>query len=209
MTDQAPKTDDKKLTAKQVAFVAHYMACHNATEAAKRAGYAGTEKSLATIGWENLRKLEIQTEIQRRTREIMPEPEIVQRYADMARNDLGNYFTIGEEEVVLETTETVEVVDPGDAVQPKIIERRVTKTIAKRPIVLLDLRKAKRDNKLKLVKKYSTGPTGERIELYDAQTALHQVGEFLGMWVKKHEISGDPAKPVVVKVLNGVSMDEL
>lgn len=46
----------EKLTLKQQAFVAEYLKCGNATEAARRAGYKGSVKTLKSIGTENLSK---------------------------------------------------------------------------------------------------------------------------------------------------------
>ena len=51
----------KGLTDKQWAFVCEYPKDWNATQAAKRAGYNGDNKTLAQIGWDNLRKLEIKS----------------------------------------------------------------------------------------------------------------------------------------------------
>lgn len=50
----------EKLTLKQQAFVAEYLKCGNATEAARRAGYKGSDKTLKSIGTENLSKPVIQ-----------------------------------------------------------------------------------------------------------------------------------------------------
>jgi phage terminase small subunit len=46
-----------KLTLKQRKWLNSYMETGNATEAARQAGYSGTDESLAVIGFENLRKL--------------------------------------------------------------------------------------------------------------------------------------------------------
>lgn len=54
MAEQKPK-----LTLKQAAWLKHYIETGNATEAARKAGYKGTEDSLRVIGHENLIKLNI------------------------------------------------------------------------------------------------------------------------------------------------------
>lgn len=46
----------KKLTPKQQRFVSEYLKTGNATEAARRAGYKGSDNTLAQVGNENLRK---------------------------------------------------------------------------------------------------------------------------------------------------------
>lgn len=53
--------DVARLTEKQALFVAEYLVDLNATEAAKRAGYS--DKTAYSIGFENLRKPEIQEAI--------------------------------------------------------------------------------------------------------------------------------------------------
>jgi phage terminase small subunit len=57
MSQQKQDTADK-LTPKQELFVREFLVDLNATKAAIRAGYS--EKTAAAIGWENLRKPEIQ-----------------------------------------------------------------------------------------------------------------------------------------------------
>jgi hypothetical protein len=47
------------MTLKQRKWLTAYIETGNATEAARQAGYTGTDASLAQIGYENLRKLEI------------------------------------------------------------------------------------------------------------------------------------------------------
>lgn len=54
----------KHLTHKQKAFVECFDG--NATEAAKRAGYEGSDKTLSQIGYENMNRLEIRSEIENR-----------------------------------------------------------------------------------------------------------------------------------------------
>lgn len=55
----------------------------------------------------------------------------------------------------------------------------------------LDLGKAERNGKLHLIKGYAVSDKGAvRIELYDAQAALVQLGRHHGLFVDKQEISG-------------------
>lgn len=59
------------LTAKQAAFVAAYAG--NGTEAARRAGYAGSDKVLAQVALENLRKPDVAAALKaRQTAEVRP-----------------------------------------------------------------------------------------------------------------------------------------
>lgn len=48
---------EKKLTLKQTKFIKYYFECGgNATEAARKAGYKGNQRTLGVVGGENLRK---------------------------------------------------------------------------------------------------------------------------------------------------------
>lgn len=81
------------LTGKQQAFINAYVQCLNATESARKAGYKGSDASLAQIGYENLRKLEIRSEIDRIMRESsMPADEVVFRLAQHASIDLSPFM---------------------------------------------------------------------------------------------------------------------
>lgn len=81
-----------KLTDRQQIFINEYLKCWNATEAARRAGYKG---SLRSIGSENLTKPYIAAEISRRLAEYsMGANEALAVMSDMARTDMGDYVTI-------------------------------------------------------------------------------------------------------------------
>ena len=75
---------DKKLTNKQQRFVDEYLIDLNATQAAIRAGYSS--KRADAIGYENLRKPDIETAIQRAMSERAKRTEITQ---DIVLKELG------------------------------------------------------------------------------------------------------------------------
>lgn len=58
------------LTTKQQLFIDAYLECWNATEAARQAGYKGNDITLASVGWENLRKPAIAAAIDHRISEL-------------------------------------------------------------------------------------------------------------------------------------------
>ena len=83
------------LTEKQKRFVEEYLVDMNATEAAKRAGYS--EKTAYSIGFENLRKPEIQEEIQamrekQAKRTGVTADRVIQEYARIAFFDPRKLF---------------------------------------------------------------------------------------------------------------------
>lgn len=81
-----------KLTDKQRAFVAAYLDspdCRwNATRAAEKAGYSGSDAVLATVGSENLRKPKIRAAIEERMSELaMSADEVLLRLGSMAKGE--------------------------------------------------------------------------------------------------------------------------
>jgi hypothetical protein len=93
----AKKGPTPKLTAKQQAFVNHYLICLNATEAARLAGYAGGYSSHSVIGSNNLRNIKISAEIDARLKEHhLTADEALARLASHARGDMGDCIEITE-----------------------------------------------------------------------------------------------------------------
>lgn len=83
------------LSNKQLAFVNEYLRCWNATEAARLAGYKGNDKSLATIGWENLRKLEIADAIKQRVDAMtMSANEALLNLTEIARGTMSDFVDL-------------------------------------------------------------------------------------------------------------------
>ncbi len=76
---------------RQRVFVEEYLKSWNATQAAIKAGYS--PRSAASIGWENLRKPEIQAEIERRIeQEVMSDKEVLLRLAQQARAEYAEFI---------------------------------------------------------------------------------------------------------------------
>ncbi|MBM7843756.1 terminase small subunit [Herpetosiphon giganteus] len=186
---------EKALTAKQRRFVDEYLVDFNATQAAIRAQYA--ERSARSIGSENLTKPEIQAEINRRLDSIMPKAEILGRLAQQARGTMQDFFFIGMEERTIEKRRIqISVDDKGRQGQEVILEE--TEEKAMRPAVYLSLVKAQNLGKMHLIKKYSLGPKGESIELYNAQDALTTLGKYHAMWVDRAEVTGEDGGPIEI-----------
>ena len=80
-----------KLTPKQEAFCLEYVNSFNATAAAIASGYS--DKTAASIGWENLRKPEISKKIAELVKGgIMVPDEIQKRMTDIARTRLNDFI---------------------------------------------------------------------------------------------------------------------
>ena len=82
------------LNSKQQMFVDSYLQCFNATKAALDAGYS--ENTAAEIGYENLRKPQIEQAISKRLKQAaMSADEVLMRLAEQARGEHGRYITTG------------------------------------------------------------------------------------------------------------------
>jgi phage terminase small subunit len=195
--NEKPTTNDAQLTAKERLFIAHYFgeARGNGTKAMRLAGYKGDDNTLAVGASQNLRKPKIAAEIERRMADIYSKAQVLHVLADQAdpeRNTLANFFRIEEEErvvVVTETVEEIEIPEGKKRARPNVteIKRTVTKELARRPVVLLDLARAKELGVLHLAKSYRETDKGVSIELYDQQAANKQIGEYHKMWTTRTE----------------------
>lgn len=76
------------LTPKQALFVDYYLQSFNATDAARRAGYKGNDKTLGVMGGENLKKPCIQAALQKRFEKVLAKNEkrIVNTYEEFLKN---------------------------------------------------------------------------------------------------------------------------
>jgi len=102
------------LTNKRIAFVEHYLACWNASEAARRAGYAHRSE-----GPRLLSNADVQAYVKLRLADIqMTADEVMQRLADHARDDskgvslkalelIGKHHKLFTERHEVEATHTV------------------------------------------------------------------------------------------------------
>ncbi len=79
------------LTAKQQVFIAEYLKCWNASEAARRAGYTGDAN---TVGPRLLANVGVSEEVERRKAEIiMSADEVMARLTEQGRAAYSDYFT--------------------------------------------------------------------------------------------------------------------
>lgn len=97
-----------RLTEKQARFVAEYLVDLNATEAAKRAGYS--EKTAYSIGFENLKKPEIQDAIHaamnaRSERTGITQDMVLQELAAIGFSKATDYARIQDGIVIIQDTD--------------------------------------------------------------------------------------------------------
>lgn len=162
-----------RLTEKQARFVAEYLVDMNATEAAKRAGYS--EKTAYSIGFENLRKPEIQEAIQAAMAERAKRTEITQ---DMVIRELAKVaFSNGTDFArVVSTPVPTTIVDEEGNVQQVI-----------RPVQHVELVDTDQlsPDKRAAIAGIKEGKFGIEVKGYDKIKALELLGQHLGMFTGK------------------------
>jgi phage terminase small subunit len=159
---------------KQAAFVNEYLIDFNATRAAERAGYTGSDATLASVGWENLRKPEIAEAIKKRLNEAaMTADEVLMRLAAQGRADMGRWLT-----------------DDGELDIAAMKRDRATHLIHK-------IRRTERSGETNSGGNWNQVTT--EIELHPAQSALVTLGKHHKLWTEQVEQSGE----IIVKVQYG------
>lgn len=146
------------LTSKQQQFIKHYVACLNATEAARLSEYKGNDVTLASVGAENLRKPHISAEISRLLAEkTIQADEVLARLSEQATLDLSDFFDFDAKAIMTQAN------------LQKAMERGKTHLI----------KSIKFDGK--------TGyPT--HIEFHSAQNALIHLGKAYGLFTDRIQI---------------------
>ena len=140
-----------KLTPKQRRFIDEYLIDLNATQAAIRAGYS--EKTAYSIGLQNLKKLEIQAEIQKR------------------RNRLQNKLEITQERVLQELA-AIAFANGSD--YAKVVNSGLLPTVEMIPTEEL------LPEKLPAIAGIKANQYGVEVKLHDKVKALELLGKYLG-----------------------------
>jgi phage terminase small subunit len=226
-TDDETPPEEKKLTAKEAAFVEYYLVHQNGTLAAQQAGYS--QKTAEQIAYENLRKPYISSRVRERLKELqMDADEVHQRLSDHARVDMTDFLTVHEHEYPAWSPRAK--YKRGDVIE---IDGQAYRALAdntnadpakdgigvywqkteRRKYVDIDLAKAIAEGKGHLIKRAGYNKHGQlEVELVDAQAALGQIGRIHKMFTDRKALedpNGEPIKTAPVIVLRGVSMDDL
>lgn len=167
-----------KLTNKQRLFVEFYLSNGlNATDAARRAGYKGNDVTLAAVGWENLRKPQIKSQIDQRLREA----------------------AMGADEVLFRITQVAQGVDTVDVMTIEYAtETDPDGTTFTRPILVADLDKIKSLGLGKMIRSIKQTRAGAiQIEWHDPQKALELLGRHHKLFTDQVEHSGSIAQTSV------------
>jgi len=161
------------LTGKQSRFVSEYLVDLNATQAAVRAGYS--VKRADAIGYENLRKPEIQTAIEkamakREQRTEITQDRVLKELARIGFADIRKVVDWGESVSVMNELTGVESIVHG---------------ITMRPAADLD------DDTAAAISEIAETNQGLKVKFHDKQAALVNIGKHLGMFIDRKVISGD------------------
>lgn len=178
--------ETKPLPRKQRVFVEAYLQTWNATEAARRAGYAHPDVQ----GPRLLGKVRVSAAVEKRMDEIaMRTDEILARLSEQARGDLRDFFKIAErwtenplpsEEILDE--EEYETEARGE---PVIRTRYLVRKVVLDTDALVDPERSR------LVKKYADSPkNGLSIEIHDPQAALVHMGRHRKLFTDVQEHTG-------------------
>jgi phage terminase small subunit len=175
----------KKLNNRQKLFVEEYLACFNASEAARRAGYNGASD---VVGPRLLVNVGIQEAIKKRIDEkAMSADEVLVRLADIARGDIADLMAVSTMgftlELMTEDESGNKVVNPKTKLIKKI-RQRVTTFIGK-----------KNDDEDREV-------VDTEIELYSASDALALLGKYHKLFVDRTELTGADGQTLRVEYVN-------
>lgn len=159
------KADDQQFTDKQRAFIANYLRCFNATEAAKRAGYSA--KTANEQGSRLLANVSIRAEIDKILDErMMGAKEVLDRMSDIGRADIAQLMKVSEDGFSLD------MVTAKELGLTKLIKRIKQKTTVYHE-------KGGDDRE----------ETTLEVELYDAQAALVTMGKQHNLFTTKIELT--------------------
>lgn len=166
-----------ELTGKQKSFIDAYLSNgFNATDAARQAGYEGSENTLSSVGYENLRKPDIASIILERMNEsAMSANEVLARLSKHARGRL------------------VDLLNEDGQFDLTLAEKRDVADLLKKLKVRTTTRRTKDGEEIEDV-------TYE-YEIHDPQAALVHLGKFHRLFADKQEISGPDGGAIDLRVI--------
>lgn len=170
--------ENDTLTSKQKAFCEEYLIDMNATQAAIRAGYS--EDTAYSIGQENLKKPEIQIEINRlrgarSKRTEITADRVLKELALLGYSNIKDYLDIVEKDIVIGKEKDEEGNEIPIIRKCKVVEVKATDE--------MDPKAVRAISEIKQTK------YGITVKLYDKPKALENIGRHLGMWKDKIEIT--------------------
>lgn len=181
------------MTDKQKIFCEKYIQCWNATEAARQAGYSGSDDTIRAIASENLTKPNIREYIDKRIQEVsMSTNEILHRLTEWGRGTVAPFLTDDNYSEALS----------------------VNSDEAKKAIGLI--KKIKQDETVLKSKNSNDEIVTKRrfeIELHDAKDAVDKLARIRGLYKDNLDITSGGEKiqgsPIIAHNPKGEKPDEL
>jgi len=182
--------EDGSLTDKQRIFVIEYLRDFNATRSAIAAGYS--KKTAHVIGWENLRKPNIQAEIKRHKEAMVEElgvgvQRIIAEYMKIAFADISEYVEFGRQDVPMLNGEGEPMLDPETGEQMMFKQNFVA---------------FKNSDEIDgtLISEVKQGKDGVSIKLHDKMKALEKLEKYVGFMSEEQRLKLEKAKLEVAQL---------
>lgn len=184
--DPPPEVDneDGSLTEKQRLFVMEYLRDFNATRAAMTVGYS--KKTAYAIGWENLRKPQIQAEIKRQKDAMVDDlgvgvQRVIAEYMKIAFADITDLLDFGQKEEQLFNDEGKPIPDPVTG-EPLTYKRNFVSF--------------KNSDEIDgtVVGEVKQGKDGVSIKLHDKMRALEKLEKYVGLLSEEERLRLDKMK---------------
>lgn len=185
--------EDGSLTEKQRLFVMEYLRDFNATRAAMAVGYS--KKTAYAIGWENLRKPNVQAEIKRQKETMaddlgMSVQRIIAEYMKIAFADISEYVEFGQKDELLFDTEGKPAIDPATGEQMTY----------KRNFVAF---RSSEEVDGTLISEVKQGKDGVSVKLHDKMKALAALEKYMGFMTEEQRLKVEMMKLEVEKKQSG------
>lgn len=169
--------DDEGLTHKQRIFIVEYLRDFNATRAAIAAGYS--KKTAHSIGWENLRKPEIQAAISKYNETMindigMNAQRVLLEYMKIAFADITDYVDFGQKEEDLLNDNGEQVLNPETGEPEKYKYNFVS------------FRNSDEVDGT-LISEVKKGKDGVSVKLYDKTKALEVLTKYMDLLPDQHK----------------------
>ncbi|NGQ95023.1 phage portal protein [Brevibacillus sp. SYP-B805] len=189
--------ENDQLTDKQRLFVMEYLRDFNATRAAMAVGYS--KKTAYSIGWELLRKPEIQAEIKRQTEAMVDDlgmsvQRIIAEYMKIAFADISDVVDFGRKKVPLRDKKGNIVEDPHSG-EPLTISMNY-----------IDLKDSDHID-TSVISEIKEGKDGISVKLHDKMKALAALEKYLGYMTEEQRLRIEKLKLEIGK-LQGSSAED-
>lgn len=188
--DKSPQAgkNGSDLTGKQQTFISAYLSNgFNATEAARSAGYEGSDNVLGVTGYENLRNPKISAIVHERLNEAaMSANEVLSRLSDIASGKVTDFVDEdGKFDINLAKQRKKE------HLLKKLKVKRFSKQVD-------SFTEGKEDDKETIETSLVTEEV--EFEMYSAHEALRDLGKYHKLFTEKHEVGGIGGGPLCIEV---------